>query len=122
MLNSPHINCYPFLYLMIIMMFTYFHYFHDRFLYILLQRPSLGGLNLPISHFIFGQSPCSQIGAPAYFHNFPAPAPILDLNLPSPTSFLHNLPNLPLFSPNLPSPKYPIEGLITAKTLNNLFW
>ena len=77
-----------------------------------IMRPSMGGgLNLPISHFIFGQSPCSQIDAPAYFHNFPAPAPILDLNLPSLTSFLHNLPNLPLFSPNLPSPKYPIEGL-----------
>ena len=80
----------------------------------------MGGLNLPISHFIFGQSPCSEIGSPAYFHNFPAPAPIFDLNLPSPTVFLYNLPNLPIFSPNLPSPKHPVEGLVIANVSENV--
>jgi hypothetical protein len=71
----------------------------------------MGGSESPNLPLIFGQSPCYQIGAPGYFRNFPAPAPILDQNLPYPTLFIANLPNLPLFSPHLPAPKYPIEGL-----------
>ena len=73
------------------------------------MRPSMwgGGLNLPISHFIFSQSPCSQMGAPAYFHNFPAPASILDLNLP-----LHfwTISHISHFFPQSPVSQIPHRG------------
>ena len=41
------------------------------------------------------------------------PAPISKMSFSHlPKYFGSNLPNLPKFNPNLPSPKYPIEGLI----------
>ena len=80
-----------------------------------MRPPMGGGLNLPSSHFYYGQSPCSQIGAAVYFPRYFPISPIfcsLTKSISHLPKYLGSiLPNLPKFNPNLPSPKYPIGGL-----------
>ena len=50
------------------------------------------------------------MGAPAYFPNFTAPAPILDQNLPSPTLFIAQSPKSPNFFAQSPISQIPHRG------------